>query len=149
MAAAATQTLMILPPIAMGIVIGTYELILIHRDENYSGSHWIGHGLHTFIPIIVGLLISFNVTTFLTMFGSSLPAWIQNELYIRLAIALIIAIKVRAVSAVVPGAAGRGMKEGWIHTLVVGGAVAIAPYAWPFIAPFAPAWLGGTGGSSK
>ena len=149
MVATETTSLMILPPIAMGIVIGTYELILIHRDENYTGSHWLGHGLHTFIPIIVGLLISFNVTTFLTMFGSSLPTWIQNELYIRIAIALIIAIKVRAVSAVVPGAAGRGMKEGWVHTLVVGIAVAVAPYVWPFIAPFAPTWLGGTGSSSK
>ncbi len=148
MAAAVTETLMILPPIAMGILIGVYELILIHRDENYSGSHWFGHGLHTFIPIIVGLLISFNVPLFLSMVGDSLPSWIQNELYIRIAIALIIAIKVRAVSAVVPGAAGRGMKEGWIHTLVVGIAVAIAPYVWPFIAPFAPTWLGGTGGSS-
>ncbi len=145
MAAVVTQTLMILPPIAMGIIIGTYELILIHRDENYSGSHWIGHGLHTFVPIIIGLLISFNVPLFLDMAGGSLPAWIQNELYIRIAIALIIAIKVRAVSAVVPGAAGRGMKEGWIHTLVVGILVAIAPYVWPFIAPIAPTWLGGTG----
>src|SRR3989338_10845312 len=140
-----TQALLILPPIAMCIIIGTYELILIHRDENYSGSHWFGHGLHTFIPIIVGLLISFNVPLFLSMAGDSLPAWIQNELYIRIAIALIIAIKVRAVSAVVPGAAGRGMKEGWIHTLVVGVLVGIAPYVWPFIAPFAPTWLGGTG----
>src|SRR3990167_7455404 len=140
-----TQALLILPPIAMGIIIGTYELFLIHRDENYSGSHWFGHGLHTFIPIIVGLLISFNVPLFLELAGGSLPAWIQNELYIRLAIALIIAIKVRAVSAVVPGAAGRGMKEGWIHTVVVGALVAIAPYIWPFIAPFAPTWLGGTG----
>ncbi|HIH14917.1 MAG TPA: hypothetical protein HA360_00525 [Nanoarchaeota archaeon] len=138
-----TQALLILPPIAMGIIIGTYELFLIHRDENYSGSHWFGHGLHTFIPIIIGLLISFNVPLFLGMFGDSLPLWLQNEVYIRLAIALIIAIKVRAVSAVVPGAAGRGMKEGWIHTLVIGTAVAIAPYAWPFIQPFAPSWLGG------
>lgn len=145
MAAVETQTLLILPPIAMGIVIGIYELILIHRDENYSGSHWFGHGLHTFIPIIVGLFISFNVPLFLDMFGDSLPTWIQNELYIRLAIALIIAIKVRAVSAVVPGAAGRGMKEGWIHTFVVGALVAIAPYVWPFLAPIAPTWLGGTG----
>ena len=149
MVAAETQTLLILPPIAMGIIIGIYELVLIHRDENYSGSHWLGHGLHTFIPLIVGLLISFNVPLFLSMFGDSLPVWIQNEIYIRLAIALIIAIKVRAVSAVVPGAVGRGMKEGWIHTLVVGVLVAIAPYVWPFLSPFAPAWLGGTGTSGK
>src|SRR3989338_1573426 len=101
-----TQALLILPPIAMGIIIGTYELFLIHRDENYNGSHWFGHGLHTFIPIIIGLLISFNVPLFLGMFGDSLPLWLQNEVYIRLA-------------------------------------VAFAPYAWPFIQPFAPSWLGG------
>lgn len=147
MAVEQASVLLILPPIAMGIVIGLYELILIHRDENYTGSKWFGHGLHTFIPLILGLLISFNVPVFLEQFGASLPAWLQNELYIRLAIALIIAIKVRAVSAVVPGAAGRGMREGWIHTLVVGGLVAVAPYLWPFIAPFAPAWLGGSSGA--
>lgn len=138
--------LIILPAIAMGIVIGVYELVLIHRDENYTGSKWFAHGLHTFIPLILGLLISFNVPFFLQQFGASLPLWLQNELYIRLAIALIIAIKVRAVSAVVPGAAGRGMREGWIHTFVVGVLVAVAPYAWPFIEPFAPTWLGGSAG---
>ena len=140
-------SLVFLPAIAMGIVIGVYELFLIHRDENYRGSHWFAHGLHTFVPIIIGLLVSFNVPFFLEQFGSSIPAWLQSELLIRLTIALVIAIKVRAISAVVPGAAGRGMKEGWIHTFIVGGAVAVAPYAWPFIAPFAPTWLGGTGSS--
>jgi len=127
----------------MGIMIGTYELVLIHRDENYTGSHWLGHGLHTFFPIILGLLISFNVPLFLDLVGGSLPAWLQSEFLIRLAIAVIIALKVRVISAVVPGAAGRGMREGWVHTLVVGILVAVAPYVWPFISPFAPAWLGG------
>ena len=144
MAVTETQALLILPPIAMGIVIGIYELVLIHRDENFNNSHWLGHGLHTFIPIIVGLLISFNVPFFLEQFGGSLPTWIQNELLIRITIALIIAIKINAISAVVPGVAGRGMREKFIHSLVVGALVAIAPYIWPFIAPFAPTWLGGS-----
>jgi len=136
--------LVFLPAIGMGLIIGIYELVLIHRDENYQGSHWFGHGLHTFVPIIIGLLISFNVGFFLEQFGDSVPVWLQTELYIRLVIALVIAIKVRAISAVVPGAAGRGMKEGWIHTFAIGGAVAIAPYVWPFIEPMMPTWLGGT-----
>ncbi len=73
------STLTIMPAVAMGLIIGLYELVLIHRDENYQGSHWFMHGLHTFVPILVGLLISFNVTFFLEQFGDSLPLWIQSE----------------------------------------------------------------------
>jgi hypothetical protein len=144
MAAEELLSLTILPAITSTVIIGAYELFLIHRDENYSGSHWFGHGLHTFLPIFIGLLISFNVAFFLQQFGGTLPLWIQNELMIRVAIALILAIKVRAISAVVPGSAGRGMKEGWIHTLIIGAAVALFPYLWPIAMPFLPRWAGGT-----
>ena len=138
--------LIVIPALASGLFIGLYELILIHRDESFRGSHWFGHGLHTFIPIWVGLLISFNVPFFLEQFGASLPLWIQNELLIRLAIAFIIALKINAVSSVVPGAAGKGMREKFIHSLVVGVLIAIAPYVWPFAEPFLPPWLGGSSG---
>lgn len=135
------------PAIVSGAFIGLYELMLIHRDESFRGSHWLGHGLHTFIPIVLGLLVSFNVPFFLDQFGASLPVWIQNEFLIRMAIAFIIALKINAVSAVVPGAAGKGMREKFIHSLVVGSLVAVAPYVWPFVEPFLPAWAGGSGSS--
>ena len=135
--------LTILPAVTSTVIIGFYELILIHRDENYRGSHWLGHGLHTFIPIFFGLLISFNVPFFLQQFGASIPMWMQNEIVIRGLITVIIAAKVYTLSAVVPGARGRGMHESIIHTIVVGGLVAIAPYIWPFLAPFLPVWAGG------
>ena len=135
--------LTVLPAVTSTVLIGTYELVLLHRDQNYRGSHWFGHGLHTFIPIFIGLLISFNTPFFLQNFGGSLPGFLQNAIVIRGAVALVIAIKVRALSAVVPGAAGRGMREGWIHTFVVGGLVALVPYVWPFLAPFLPVWAGG------
>ena len=49
-------SLVFFPAIVSGAFIGLYELILIHRDESFRGSHWLGHGLHTFIPIILGLM---------------------------------------------------------------------------------------------
>ena len=41
--------LVIGPVITLGIILGLYELILIHRDENFRGSHWLGHGIHAVI----------------------------------------------------------------------------------------------------
>jgi len=52
------------PIIALGIILGLYELILIHRDENFRGSHWLGHGLHSVVFMIIALFFVFNKTVF-------------------------------------------------------------------------------------
>ncbi|MBI5797992.1 hypothetical protein HZA98_03770 [Candidatus Woesearchaeota archaeon] len=144
----ATPGLIILPAIAMGILLGIYELYLLKGDEAFQGSHWLKHGLHIFPLLIVASLASFNITFFMSLVGSSLPAWLQSEILIRIVIGLLIAIKVYTASAVVPGAAGRGLHESLIHVLIIGVLVAASPYLWPLIEPIAPTWLGGKGGVS-
>jgi len=54
-----------IPALVLTPIIGLYELFLIHHDENFRGSHWIGHGLSTFVTILIGLLIVFNIPYFL------------------------------------------------------------------------------------
>jgi len=53
------------PVIILGIILGLYELILIHRDESFRGSHWLGHGLHSIIIMMVALFAVFNWDYFL------------------------------------------------------------------------------------
>jgi hypothetical protein len=147
MVVAETQSLIILPALGMGLIIGTLEMIFIHGDEAFRGSHWLSHGLtHIFPVLIVALLISMNVDYFLTQWGSSLPTWLQSGIAIRVVIGLIVTIKVFTGSAVVAGARGRGMHESLMHCLVIGGLVVAAPFVWPMIAPMMPAWLGGGAG---
>jgi len=62
-------SLLILPIIPLGIIIGLYELILIHRDMNFRGSHWIGHGIHSILFIMISLFITLNTEYFLQITG--------------------------------------------------------------------------------
>tara|TARA_Y100000310_G_C20634962_1_gene790658 strand:- start:418 stop:852 length:435 start_codon:yes stop_codon:yes gene_type:complete len=135
--------LMILPAIGLGLILGIYEMILIKGDENFSGSHWFGHGLHIFPTIVVACLISFNIGYFITMAGDSLPPLLTNELFLRIALGLVVAVKVWSASAVVPGGRGKGMHESVFHVLLIGALVAGSPYLWPFVGPYLPTWLGG------
>jgi len=147
MVVAETQALVILPAIGMGLIIGVLEMFFIHGDEAFRGSHWLSHGLtHIFPVLIVALLISMNVDFFLAQWGSSLPTWLQSGIAVKVAIALIVTIKVYTGSAVVAGARGKGMHESLIHCLIIGALVAVAPFVWPMIAPVMPAWLGGGAG---
>lgn len=139
--------LILLPVITIGLVLGIYELLLVHRDENFRGSHWIGHGLHAITTMIIGLFIVMNTDYFLNATGlidSGIPL-ISNVLAVRIAVGLIINIKMHAASAVIRGGglAARGMAEHWTHTTIISVLVILAPYVWPFLEPMVPSYLGG------
>ena len=128
----------IIGPLVLGLIIGLYELILVHRDENFRGSHWLSHGLHSVLWAMLAIFITMNagyVYANLT-FLQKIPV-IENILFFRIAIGLLTIIKVHAASAVVKTTIGssRGLKQTWAHSLVIGVLVVIAPYIWPFIAP--------------
>jgi len=130
--------LLILPPLVLGLVIGLYELILIHRDENFRGSHWFGHGLHAAIFAIGATFVTMNAEFVYSnaSFLNSIP-YLENVIVFQIAIGLITIIKVHGASAVVKSTVGsmKGMKETWVHSLIVGAMVVAAPYIWPFIEP--------------
>jgi hypothetical protein len=136
------------PVLILGVVLGLYELILIHRDENFRGSHWFGHGIHSVLIMMVALFAVFNWDYFLriTTLGSRNIPLISNVLFGRIAIGLILNFKMHAVSAVIKGKAfaggvSGGMAEHWMHTIIVSVLVVTSPYYWPFLVPFLPAWL--------
>jgi hypothetical protein len=136
--------LVILPAIGLGLILGVYELYLLHGDEAFSGSHWMKHGLTHILPIIiVACMISFNIPFFIEQFGGVLPTFLTNEIFLRIALILVVAVKVYAGSAVVAGARGKGMHESIPHVLIIAGLVGAAPYLWPFVEPYMPTWLGG------
>ncbi len=147
--------LIFFPVIGLGIILGIYELILIHRDENFRGSHWIGHGLHSVIFMMVALFAVFNTEYFLNITGiasQDWPAWLTSKWTVRIIIGLILNIKMHATSAVIKGQAFRGglsgsMAEHWTHTTLVSILVIVAPLYWPLLEPFLPAWAGGTAGA--
>ena len=142
------QALIIGPVIGLGIILGLYELILIHRDESFRGSHWLGHGIHSVVIMIFALFAVMNTEYFLEITGlisMNIPL-ISNALVVRIAIGFILAIKMWGVSSVIKGGGGvKGMHEGLIHILIVVVLVVAAPYYWPLLKPVLepvlPEWM--------
>ena len=137
------------PIIILGLILGLYELILVHRDENFRGSHWFGHGLHSVIFMFVALFFVFNTEYFLSITGLGDKGWpiISNPWAVRIIIGLILNIKMHAVSAVIKGglrgSITGGMAEHWTHTTIVSILVILSPLYWPLLANFLPEWAGG------
>ncbi len=129
--------LIILPAVYIGLVVGLYEAILLHRDVSVP-THRFGHMLHALIFAMAAVFASMNVDFVL----ASIPSlqnimYLGNPLVFRIAIALIAMIKIHTVSAVAPGMAGGsvGLKEKWSHSFVVAALIIGAPYIWPYIEP--------------
>jgi len=132
--------LLIVPVLALGVILGLYELFAIHADMNFRGSHWFGHGLHAIGLMIIALFATMNTEFFLGITGlakTGIP-FITNALMLRIAVGLILIIKIHSISAI--GGGGRGLAEKWTHTLIITVLVVIAPYVWPFLAPILPSW---------
>ena len=133
-------------PLVMGVIIGLYELILIHRDENFRGSHWLSHGIHSVFWAMLAVFATMNaeyVYANLT-FLQSVP-YLNNIIVFRIFIGLLTMIKVHSASAVVKTTIGssKGLKETWAHSFIVSALVVVAPYIWPFVEPVVNPYLGG------
>lgn len=138
------------PILILGIILGLYELILIHRDESFRGSHWFGHGFHALVFMFIALFFVFNTEYFLTITGLGEKGWpiISNTWGVRIIIGLILNIKMHAVSAVIKGglrgSMTGGMAEHWTHTTIVSVLVILAPLYWPLLVQVLPDWAGGS-----
>jgi len=130
--------LIILPAVVLGIIIGLYELILIHQDENFQGSHWFTHGLHAAIWAIVATFAVMNVEfVYLNLSFLQNIKYIENQWVFRGVIGLITLIKIHSASAVVKTTVGssRGLKETWTHSLIVVLLVYFSPEIWRILGP--------------
>lgn len=138
------MALTIYPALYMGLVIGLYELILIHRDENFRGSHWLTHGLHAVGWAMAAIFAVMNVEYIYSVFpGLKNIALLSNVWVFRAAIGLITLIKIHGAAAVVKagGGVGKGIGETWAHSLIVTVLIVLSPVIWPLIMPIAAKFL--------
>ena len=132
------------PSLALGLIIGIYEALVIHRDVTVP-THRFGHMIHAIVLSIVFVFASMNVDF---VFGlipglTSIPL-LGSPLIFRIVLGLVAAIKVHAVSRVIKssvGGGGSGLGETWFHSLLIGALIVAAPYAYPALAPALPSWF--------
>ena len=145
MAVAAAPALMIAPAIVSGLVIGVYEILLVHRDVTIA-THRFAHALHAVIIAIIAAFAAFNVPFVFSIFPqlATVP-YVGSVEGVRILIGLIMMAKIHGVSAALKSAGFgmRGTRETWLHSAIVAALVILAPYLWPFIAPMLPQWAGG------
>jgi len=139
----ATPALIIMPAIVSGIVIGLYEIILVHRDVQVA-SHRTMHGIHGLVIAVIAAFAVFNVPFIHQLFPAlaKIPL-IGNEVIFRIAIGLIMMIKIHTASAAIKSSVGssQGLAETWTHSAMVAALVIAAPYVYPFLAPMLPKWM--------
>jgi len=136
-----------IPVIPLTIVLGIIQLIFIHKDTPIRGAHWFTHAIHIAIIMPLFLLAIFNTDWFLSVtgLGSMNIPLISNLWVLRSAIGLIFGIKSYAISKVIKSTAGgfggSGLREGFLHVLLMMVLVTLAPLYWPFIEPLLPSWF--------
>jgi hypothetical protein len=145
------DTILILPAVVIGLAIGIYEAILMHRDVTVP-THRFGHTIHAIVMAIIAVFITMN-----TEFVVANVAALQNlgffgtPLFIQIVVGVVMIIKIHGVSRAISGSIGSGtvgLGETWAHSLIIGALCVAAPYVWPLLAPVMPAWLGGTPATS-
>ena len=143
----ATETaipFLIMPALVSGLIIGIYEIILVHRDVQIP-THRFSHGVHGLVFAVIASFAVFNVPFVLHLIPAikTIPL-LGNALFFRIAIGLVMMIKIHGVSAAIRsnvGGPSTGLKETWAHSAIVAALVIVAPYIFPFIAPTLPKWM--------
>ncbi len=129
--AVAETSLIILPALIIGGIIGLIELFFVHADE--IGMGWFAHGLHALPFTILFTFINMNVGWALGFLPGAMTESIWLDIIVRAVIAVIAMLKIAAAAAI----AGR-VGERFYHTLIIGALIFAAPYVWMFIGPYIP-----------
>lgn len=140
----AAAQLIIMPALVCGLAIGIYEALLLHRDVHVP-THRFGHTLHALVYALIATFFTMNSAFIYANFAflHKIPL-LQHVIVFQIAVGLITVAKVHGASAAIRGSFGGGslgMKETWVHSLVIGALIVAAPYVWPIAAPFLPKWL--------
>lgn len=144
MAAEAAQ-FVVMPALAMGLAIGIYEAILLHRDVSVP-AHRFGHMVHALLFAVMAAFAAMNVQYVLSVVPAlqTVPL-LNNHWVFQAAIGLIAMIKIHGVSAAIKGSMSStvGLGETWFHSLFVGILVALSPQLWGFLVAtkIVPNWL--------
>ncbi len=140
---AAAATIMIMPPIIAGLLIGLYEIILIHRDVSIP-THRFGHGIHAVVYAIIACFCTMNAPWVLANFSFLQGIPLMSVITLQILVGLITMAKIHGVSAAIKASGmgmSVGMRETWLHSAMVSALVVAAPYIWPFVAPILPSWM--------
>jgi len=136
------MALIIIPALFLGLIIGIYEAVLLHRDVAVP-SHRFGHMLHALVYAVIAVFATMNIA-FVAQSLTFLPAFLQKPIVLQAAIGVITMIKIHGSSAAIRGSIGGGsvgMKETWMHSVIISGLVVAAPYIWMVLGPMMPSWL--------
>ncbi|MEM3154542.1 MAG: hypothetical protein QW165_03205 [Candidatus Woesearchaeota archaeon] len=143
MAEPAAPVLIIGPSLALGILIGAYEAIILHRDVTVP-THRFGHMIHAFILSLIFVFCSMNAQFVLDLIPALRNIYvIGTPLGLQIIVGLIAAIKIHGVSRALKSSAGggAGLGETWFHSILVGALIIAAPYAYPVLEPILPDWI--------
>lgn len=129
------------PPILLGLIIGIYEAIVIHRDVTLP-IHRAGHTAHAILLSILFVFCSMNASYVLSLltFLKSIPV-LGTALGLQVLVGLIAAAKIHAVSKAKTATGISGGGETWFHSILIGALVIAAPYVFLLIKPILPKWL--------
>jgi hypothetical protein len=114
------------PALAMGIIIGIIEFGFVHADE--PGGIGFGHAFHALPFAVLAVFISMNIPFVLGLLNINLTENFTLDLLIRVGVAVALMVKIQMAAAI-----GRGVGEKIPHTLLIGGLIFVAPYAWDFV----------------
>ncbi|MEM2916053.1 MAG: hypothetical protein QXT19_01725 [Candidatus Woesearchaeota archaeon] len=134
---------LVVPPLIVGLVIGLYEIILLHRDVTVP-MHRFGHGIHALVYAVIACFVTMNAEWVLANFTFLEGIPLMSALTLQILVGVITMIKIHGVSAAIKTTGmgiSVGMRETWFHSLLIGALVVAAPYVWPLIAPVLPAWM--------
>ena len=132
---------MVVPALVLGLVIGIYEIILLHRDVTVP-THRFGHGVHAIIFAIIATFATMNAEWAVTTFGLEGIRFV-TPLTFQILVGIIAAMKIHGVSAAIKttvGGVSIGLRETWFHSILIGALIVAAPYAWPLLQPIMPSW---------
>lgn len=130
------------PALALGVIIGGYEALILHRDVTI-GTHRFGHTIHAFLLSILFVFCTMNTEFVLGLIPQlkGIPL-LGSVIGLQIAIGLVAAIKIHSVSqALKSGGRGPGMGETWFHSILIGALIVAAPYAYPVLEPMLPSWV--------
>ncbi len=141
--AAVQPALIIMPAISLGLILGIYEALVIHRDVTIP-THRFGHMTHALLLSVLFVFISMNVPLVYSMAPAlkAIPL-LGNVIAVQVLVGLIAAVKIHGVSAALKttGMMSAGMAETWFHSILIGGLIIAAPYIYPVVAPMLPLWM--------
>ena len=136
--------LIIGPALALGLIIGVYEWIVVHRDVDKAFQKQALHGGQSLITAIIFTFCSMNASFVLSVAPAlqNLPL-VGQPLGLQIAIGLIAAIKIHGANQLKGASGVQGLKAGetWFHSVLIGALIAAAPYAYPLLEPVLPAWI--------